>query len=347
MRVLVTGSEGYIGTRLVPMLVEAGHDITGLDTGLFDRCVFGSYVPTVPLIHKDIRDTSAADFEGFDAVVHLAALSNDPMSELDPELTFEINYQAAVDVAARAKEAGVPRFVFSSTCSTYGFHGDDFITEESSFNPLTTYAVSKVRAESRMSEMADESFCPVFLRHGTAYGVSPKIRFDLVINNLVAWAITTKQVYLKSTGMSWRPLVHIGDISRAFIAAIEAPREAVFNEAFNIGATKENFRIREIAELVARHVPDCKVVFADGAETDTRSYRVDFSKAETKLPGFHTEWDVERGIQEVYEACRDIGLTGKEFEEARYSRIAHLKMLLAEKIVDSTLRPIVQQVAGE
>ena len=345
MRVLVTGSEGYIGTRMIPMLVAAGFDVTGLDNGLFQNCVFGTYRPVVPVIPKDIRDTTVEDLKGYDALLHLAALSNDPLANLDPAVTLEINEHAAVELAVRAKLAGIPRFVFSSSCSTYGFAGDDFLDESSEFAPLTPYAVSKCNAEKRIGQLADASFCPVFLRHGTAYGVSPKIRFDLVVNNLVAWALTSGQVYMKSTGQSWRPLVHIEDISRAFLAALTAPREAVFCEAFNIGATSQNFRVCTLAELVARHVPGCEVVFASGAEADRRSYRVDCTKAETSLPGFAIEWDVERGITEVYEVCREIGLAGREFEEARYSRIAHLKWMLAEGQVDHHLRPLAQEAA--
>ena len=338
MRVMVTGHKGYIGTVLVPMLVAAGHEVVGVDSDLFQRCTFIGEVPAVPGLDKDIRDVSPGDLNGFDAVLHLAGLSNDPLGNLNPDLTFEINHKASVRLARLAKEAGVARFIFSSSCSNYGAAGDDLLDESSAFNPVTPYGASKVRVEQDVSKLADSSFTPTFLRNATAYGVSPRLRFDLVLNNLVAWAFTTKRVYLKSDGTPWRPVVHIEDISRAFLAVLEAPRERVHNEAFNIGRNEENYRIREIAEIVAQTVPDCRIEIAEGAGPDTRCYRVDCGKAARLLPGFKPQWNVRAGARELHEAYRRSALTLEQFEGARFNRIAHLKHLLASGIMGEDLR---------
>ena len=338
MQVLVTGHKGYIGTRLVPVLVAAGHDVIGMDSDLFQRCTFVGEVPTIPSLDKDIRDVTPGDLDGLDAVVHLAGLSNDPLGNLNPELTFEINHKASVRLARLAKEAGVPRFVFSSSCSNYGAAGDALLDETAAVNPVTPYGVSKVRVEQDVSKLADSSFTPTFLRNATAYGVSPRLRFDLVLNNLVAWAFTTGRVYLKSDGTPWRPVVHIEDISRAFLAVLEAPRERVHNQAFNIGRNDENYRIREIAEVVVRTVPDCRVEIAEGAGPDTRCYRVDCSKAARLLPDFKPRWTIREGARELYETYRRIGLTLDQFEGARFNRIAHLKQLLASGVLGDDLR---------
>ena len=338
MQVLVTGHKGYIGTRLVPVLVAAGHDVIGMDSDLFQRCTFVGEVPTIPSLDKDIRDVTTGDLDGLDAVVHLAGLSNDPLGNLNPELTFEINHKASVRLARLAKEAGVPRFVFSSSCSNYGAAGDALLDETAAVNPVTPYGVSKVRVEQDVSKLADSSFTPTFLRNATAYGVSPRLRFDLVLNNLVAWAFTTGRVYLKSDGTPWRPVVHIEDISRAFLAVLHAPRERVHNQAFNIGRNDENYRIREIAEVVVRTVPDCRVEIAEGAGPDTRCYRVDCSKAARLLPDFKPRWTIREGARELYETYRRIGLTLDHFEGARFNRIAHLKQLLASGVLGDDLR---------
>ncbi len=338
MRILLTGHSGYIGTVLTPLLQQTGHQVVGLDSELFENCTFGKPTPKIPSIRKDIRDVELDDLKGFDAVIHLAGLSNDPLGNLNPELTYEINYKASVRLAELAKTAGVRRFVFSSSCSTYGAQGDSMLTEEASFNPVTPYGKSKVLVEQDVATLADDSFSPTYLRNGTAYGMSPLIRFDLVVNNLVAWAFTTGLVYLKSDGTPWRPLVHVEDISRAFVTVVEAPREAIHNEAFNVGQNTENYQIRDVANIVKEVVPNCRVEFAADAGPDKRNYRVDCSKIARVLPGFKPQWTVRRGAQQLYEAYKQIGLTLEEFEGPRYKRLKHLTSLMEAGVVDENLR---------
>jgi nucleoside-diphosphate-sugar epimerase len=320
------------------MLLAEGYDVVGLDSDLYRKCTFGPAVPEVPCIEKDIRDVELRDLEGFDAVLHLAALSNDPLGNLNPDLTYAINHQAAVDLARMAKQAGVPRFVFSSSCSTYGAAGDAMLTEEAEFNPVTPYGISKMLVERDVAELADAAFSPIFLRNATAYGVSPRHRFDIVLNNLIAWAHTTGLVYLKSDGSPWRPIVHIEDISRAFVAALRAPREVVHNQAFNVGVNAENYRIRELAEIVRETVPGCKIEFAQDAEPDKRTYRVDFGKIARGLPEFEPQWNARRGAQELYDAYCRYGVLLEEFEGPRYKRIAHIQKLLSTGELDDSLR---------
>jgi nucleoside-diphosphate-sugar epimerase len=337
MRVLVTGHDGYIGTILVPMLQEAGMDVVGLDSLLFHDCLFGDDVPPPPAQNGDVRDVLPEQLEGIEAIVHLAGLSNDPLGNLNPEVTMDINHRASVRLAELARDAGVRRFVFSSSCSNYGAAGDTMLDESAAFNPVTPYGRSKVAVEQDVAPMASDAFTPVFLRSATAYGVSPRLRFDLVLNNLVAWAYTTGRVYLKSDGTPWRPIVHIEDISRAFKAVVEAPAEAVHARAFNVGRTDENYQMHELAEIVAETVPECKVEYAPDAGPDARCYRVSCDALPEAVPAFEPQWDARRGAREVYEACKAIGLTLEAFEGPQYQRIAHIRSLIEQGVIDGEL----------
>lgn len=320
------------------MLLAKGYDVVGLDTDLYARSTFGKGIVDIPELKKDIRDIELQDVEGFHTVFHLAGLSNDPLGNLNPKLTEEINYQASVKLAKLAKLAGVERFVFSSSCSNYGAGGEDWLNEESSFNPVTPYGVSKVKVEQDVSQLADDNFSPTFLRNATAYGVSPRLRFDLVLNNLVAWAYTKGLVYIKSDGTPWRPIVHIEDISRAFIAVLEAPKELIHNEAFNVGRNEDNYQIRELAEIVKETVPNCRIEYAPGAGPDKRCYRVDCSKIANTLPNFQPQWNARKGAAELYEIYQKVGLTLEEFEGTKYQRIAHIKYLISNELLNSELR---------
>ena len=338
MKVLVTGSQGYIGTILVPMLIQIGHEVIGFDTDYYHRCTFSGEVPDNNFIKKDIRDVQHEDIEGIDAIIHLAGLSNDPLGDYRPELTKDINEKASVRLAVLAKETGIKRFLFASSCSNYGSAGSDFLNEEAPFNPVTPYGVSKVEVEAALSKKADDNFSPTFLRASTAYGVSPRLRFDLVANNLTAWAFTTGRVYLKSDGTPWRPIVHVEDIARAYIAVLHAPRDVVHNEAFNVGTTTENYQIKEIAEIVQDIVPNCKVDYAPDAGPDKRCYRVNCDKIARCLHEFKPQWTARRGIEQLYNEYKKVGLTLDEFEGPKYMRIAHIKSLIDENHLSEDLR---------
>lgn len=325
---------------LVPMLLEQGDEVIGLDSDLFEECTFTGEICEIPQIRKDIRDVTIRDVEGLDAVIHLAGLSNDPLGDYKPELTEQINYRASVQLATLAKQAGVQRFLFASSCSNYGAAGADFLDENAAFSPVTPYGRSKVEVERALSGLADEEFSPVFLRASTAYGVSPRLRFDLVLNNLTAWAVTTGLVYLKSDGSPWRPIVHIEDICRAYIAALHASRERVHGKAFNVGTTTENYQIRELAEIVREIVPNSRIEYASDAAPDKRCYRVDCNTIALELHEFKPQWTARRGVKELYETYKLVGLTVEEFEGERFRRIAHIKKLIDKGILDADLRRV-------
>lgn len=339
MKVLVTGHAGYIGSVLVPMLVKFGHQVVGFDADFFAGCDFDGGIVRVPSFHKDIRDVEVEDLVGFDAVIHLAALSNDPLSDLNPVSTYEINHRASAQFAEYAKAAGVSRFLFSSSCSLYGLSpGADFLTEEAAFNPVTPYGESKFFVERDVGRLADDNFSPTYLRNATAYGASPRLRADLVVNNLVGFAYTTGEVLIASDGTPWRPLVHVEDICRAFLAVLEAPREVVHNQAFNVGATRENYQIRDVAALVEEIVPGSRVKYAEGGGPDLRCYRVNCDKISRWLPGFRPQWTVRRGIEQLYNNYKQHALTFDEFSGSRYSRIKHLTAMILAGYLDRNLR---------
>jgi nucleoside-diphosphate-sugar epimerase len=334
MKICLTGSDGYLGSLLAPELVRAGHDVVGYDTGFYrERMLYRSLVSSPRTVLKDVREITASDLEGFDAVVHMGDLSNDPAGELAPHVTYAINHRGAVHLAEVARKVGVRRFVYMSSCSVYGVGGDEFLTEDSRTDPQTAYAVCKTLVEKDLSKLASSSFAPTCLRNATAYGASPHMRFDIVLNNLAGLAWTKKQIAMTSDGTPWRPIVHALDICQAIIAVLEAPEEAVTNEIFNVGDTGHNYRVREIAEIVGKVFPSCAVSFGSPSP-DNRSYRVSFAKMQKHLPSFRCRWDARRGAEQLLELFRRIELTEEMFQYRSFTRLKQLQYLIRTRQID-------------
>jgi nucleoside-diphosphate-sugar epimerase len=333
----MTGHDGYIGSVMVSAVQAAGHEVVGVDTFYFSNHQESINKGFFEL-HRDIRDFIPGMFDGCDAVIHLAALSNDPIGQMNPDLTFEINHQASVKMAKLAKDAGVQRFLYASTCSVYGVaNQQELATEETLLHPLSPYAISKVRVEADLSKLAGDTFSPVFLRNATAYGWSPHFRSDLVLNNLTCWAHTSGEIRIMSDGTPWRPIVHVRDIAKAFAAVLVAPREVIHNQAFNVGINEENYQVRDLASIVQYYFPDCKVTYNEHGSPDPRSYRVDFSKIAQRLPEFQPTWNASRGVEELRGAYKEIGLTLEDFTGPKYVRLARLKSLIQEGKLDGSL----------
>ena len=346
MRVLVTGHHGYIGSVLVPALRVAGHDVLGLDTFFFEDCSIGRDWHDTPALRKDLRDVDPADLRDFDAVVHLAALSNDPLGDIGAERTHDINHQGAVRLARSAREAGVERFLFASSNSVYGPGGDVPFTEDAPTRPVTPYAISKVRAEEEIAQLADRDFTPTFMRIATVYGVSARLRADTLLNNLVCWAHTTGRIQITGDPQGWRPMVHVQDVAAAFAAALAAPREAVQGQVFNVGANGENYQLSELAEIVRRAVPGCSIEQQDGSEPDPRSCRLDFSKLGRVLPAFRPHWNAVFGAKDLYAALQEAAVTLEDLQGRKYIRLTQLKYLLDSELVDDQLRWVSTAATG-
>jgi nucleoside-diphosphate-sugar epimerase len=338
LRVLITGHNGYIGSVMTRVVRDAGHEVRGLDTYFFEQCTFGEEPVDPPAARVDLRDAREAQLAGYDAIIHLAALSNDPLGDLDASLTYDINHAASLRLAELAKAAGVRRFLFASSCSLYGVAGTGMLDETASFNPITPYGESKVRMERDLHALADDRFSPTYLRNATAYGLSPRLRFDVVVNNLVGVALATGEIRVQSDGTPWRPLVHVEDFSRAFLAVLEAPRELVHDQAFNVGRTEENYQVRDLADLVRQALPGTEVRYAEGGGPDPRSYRVNCDKLARTLPRFRPQWTVPKGIAELVAGFRAHGLTREDFEGPRYVRLRRIKELQRGGRLDASLR---------
>jgi len=339
MRILMTGHDGYVGAVMAPLLQAAGHEVVGLDNHYFDGCDFGDYAPKLRVLRCDIRDLTAAHLQGFDGVAHLAAVSNDPLGNLNPESTYDINHRASLKLAELAKAAGAQRFVYSSSCSVYGAASpEDVLDESAAFSPVTPYAKSKVLVERDLGALADAKFSPVFMRNATVYGVSPRLRGDLVVNNLAGWALTTGKVFMKSDGSPWRPLLHVLDMARAFLAVFEAPREAVHNQAFNVGRPGENYRIQQVAEIVRAQVAGSEIELSRDAGPDPRCYRVSFDKLARALPQLKMTWNVEQGVAELLTAYRRLRLSQSDLEGGKYLRIKTISQHIAAGRLGDDLR---------
>jgi nucleoside-diphosphate-sugar epimerase len=339
VRILVAGDRGYIGAVLLPLLQAGGHEVAGFDVGLYEGCDLGrGPEPAGTRAARDIRDANPGELAGCDAVICLAALSNDPLGQLNPAATQSVNLDGTLALARAAKAAGVERFLFASSCSLYGAAGSGAVAEDAEMHPVTVYGETKVAAERELSRLADDTFSPTYLRNATAYGASPRLRLDIVVNNLTAVAMTTGEVRLESDGSPWRPLVHIEDISRTFLAVLQAPRELVHDQAFNVGRDENNVQVRDIAELVRAAVPGSRLSFADGAGPDLRSYRVDFSKLTETFPDLKLGWDVSQGIDELAAAYASHGLTYDDFTSSRFVRLRRIRQLMSAGMLDGMLR---------
>ena len=338
-KVLLTGHQGYIGSVMGPWLAARGYQVAGLDTVYYgEECAFTPDDGTVSELRKDIRDLEPADLEGFDTVIHLAALSNDPLGNLEQDLTYDINYHASVNLARLAKAAGVSRFLFSSSCSMHGTTSGAKVDETTPVKPLTPYGASKIRSEQEISTLAADGFSPVYMRNGTVYGVSPRLRVDIVLNNLVGWAVTTGKILIYTDGTPWRPLIHVEDVCAAFTAAMEAPVEAIHNQAFHVGSNQENYQVKDLAEIVKAVVPGSVIEYVTSHEGDQRTYNADFSKIESMLPEFKPKWTAAMGAKQLYDAYMAAGLTEEQFTGSRYIRLMRIDELLKRGELDASLR---------